>query len=308
MSPTWNRTSLSFEEFFHEFSLVEGQATRSRGDDSPWVLDSLPIGETEVSLIHEGAANFYEGRAPDDLVTLVIALPTPRPLFYNAREVGPGRILLVRPGDEFTSYSEGDCRYACFTLALERFVATTARIDPTRTEELLTGSHLLESRRWPELLRLLARLRALEECPDQELATRAHRALVHEVTDAFVGAAAAATDSAGTGRERLHRRTVERVREALRLPEVTTVADLARTAEVSDRTLRNVMTEQFGVSPKRYLMLRQLHAVRADLLASENGETVKSVATQNGVWELGRFAGRYRELFGEAPSVTLARA
>jgi AraC family ethanolamine operon transcriptional activator len=83
------------------------------------------------------------------------------------------------------------------------------------------------------------------------------------------------------------------------------VTDLAESAGVSERTLRIVFAENFGLSPKRLLILRQLHAVRRDLQGAVPGETVTQIAQRNGVWELGRFAHQYESLFGEYPSTTL---
>jgi AraC family ethanolamine operon transcriptional activator len=61
--------------------------------------------------------------------------------------------------------------------------------------------------------------------------------------------------------------------------------------------------------PKKYLMLRELHAVRRVLSSGAAGHsTVADVLVGHGIWEFGRFAGRYRAHFGELPSQTLLRA
>jgi AraC family ethanolamine operon transcriptional activator len=87
------------------------------------------------------------------------------------------------------------------------------------------------------------------------------------------------------------------------------VSDLAIAAEVSERTLRTVFQQYFGLCPARYLKLRQLHSVRHRLQQSDSrdGRSVGSVLSSFGIWQFGRFAAEYRRLFGELPSETLYR-
>jgi AraC-like DNA-binding protein len=77
---------------------------------------------------------------------------------------------------------------------------------------------------------------------------------------------------------------------------------------VSERTLRRCCQEQIGMGPMRFLLLRRMQLARRALrLADPAAETVTSIATRFGFWELGRFAGSYRSLFAEPPSATLRR-
>jgi AraC-like DNA-binding protein len=86
------------------------------------------------------------------------------------------------------------------------------------------------------------------------------------------------------------------------------VLEICDAIRVPERTLRLCCLERLGMTPKQYLLLRRMHLARR-ALASENPKyaTVTEIATRLGFWHFSRFAGCYRTMFGEAPSVTLHR-
>lgn len=87
------------------------------------------------------------------------------------------------------------------------------------------------------------------------------------------------------------------------------VGHLCRTLRVSPSHLKNSFREVTGLTPHAFFLRRQLNEARAALLrADPNERTVTTVAGDCGFSELGRFAVRYRELFGELPSETLRRS
>ena len=101
---------------------------------------------------------------------------------------------------------------------------------------------------------------------------------------------------------RFHRVVQENPDQALFIPEICTAVG------ATERTLRVCCEEHLGVSPKRYLLLRRMHLARRDLRErAPTATTVTEIAARYGFWEFGRFAGKYKSLFGELPSTTLAR-
>jgi len=82
------------------------------------------------------------------------------------------------------------------------------------------------------------------------------------------------------------------------------LADLAKAAGVSPRTL-NVLCHRYrGVAPMILLRNLRLEAARDKLLANP-GVSVTEVALEYGFGHLGRFSAYYRERFGELPRQTL---
>jgi AraC-like DNA-binding protein len=78
---------------------------------------------------------------------------------------------------------------------------------------------------------------------------------------------------------------------------------------IASRTLRTCCREFLGMGPNRYLLQRRMLLARRALAAADPcTSNVTEIAVSFGFWELGRFAGVYKSLFGESPSATLRRA
>jgi transcriptional regulator GlxA family with amidase domain len=78
-------------------------------------------------------------------------------------------------------------------------------------------------------------------------------------------------------------------------------------AGMSERALRNAFHREHGLSPKQFDLHERLQRAREALSHSGPSTTVTMVANDQGFFELGRFAARYKRVYGESPSQTLRR-
>ncbi len=92
------------------------------------------------------------------------------------------------------------------------------------------------------------------------------------------------------------------------LAEAPQLPEICRAVRASPRSLHASFKAIFNTSPKAYQIALRLDAVRHDLHRATAGTTVTSVAMKWGFFQLGRFAGDYRRMFGEGPRETLRRA
>ena len=112
-------------------------------------------------------------------------------------------------------------------------------------------------------------------------------------------------------RPALGKSAVEMAEEYLRghIDEPFALDKLIEITGTSASTLLRDFRKRYGMPPLQYLKNCRLEAARAELESADPGETsVTDVAMRYGFYHLGRFAGYYRETFGELPSRTLSRA
>ncbi|TAA46219.1 helix-turn-helix domain-containing protein [Pseudoxanthomonas winnipegensis] len=109
----------------------------------------------------------------------------------------------------------------------------------------------------------------------------------------------------------MHYRILRRAEDFMRLHMHRNVymQEICNNVGVSERTLRYAFDELLGISPNRYLSMLRLCTANRSLSASDaSRHSVKSIALNCGLWDLSKFAGKYRRIFGELPSDTLLRS
>jgi len=84
------------------------------------------------------------------------------------------------------------------------------------------------------------------------------------------------------------------------------LSDTANHLGVSQRTLEYTFKQNLGMTPKGYLQILRLHAIRDELkLADPRVTKVSDVALKYAFFHMGHFASEYKKLFGETPVETL---
>jgi AraC family ethanolamine operon transcriptional activator len=286
--------------------LLQNPARRS------WSIQAAEVSGIRVQVARLGSGNIAEGQSWADGTFLYLPLTDRCAYSASGTLIEKGAFMVLEPGCEFsisTKFEHDWC--AIFVPTLDS-----------------TGGGALE-----EAPRASEKPTCRVTRPDPQLARQFGASVFELMTTAanhpqFESSIASTVTSAGlrklgakiagTGyerdphrpgrpkvpREEVMRRSHELLEE--RPGEHVLVAELAIAAGVSERTLRTAFTERYGIGPVRYLQLSSLHRVERALRAADPKETtVAELLLQHGEWEFGRFASRYRRLFGELPSETL---
>jgi AraC family ethanolamine operon transcriptional activator len=272
-----------------------------------WTVIQLPsmvlqFGRATNPLIHHL-------RTPPDRWLFVIPIAAPSGGRSNGSPIGEADIVVCPPGTESRGFDPDGTELALVSMdgpaaaPIVAMLATrSAESDVVRTSRKEAGA----------LRRLLERVRA-------ELCVRRSPRRVHPYHEIVEGLSRAIIDQLRVAVRAAHPPTTVRSRIGVVCQaedfvsghcwERISVSRLSTIVGVSERSLRNAFHDVYATGPKRYLMIRQLHRVRRALRApGDIGRTVTDVATLHGFFELGRFAGDYKALFGEGPSQTLSRA
>ena len=276
---------------------------------APWTISSLALPDLTAQWCQGGGCSVTEGAVNSGAGVIFMPTQNARAMRLNGRRFDAQTIRLQFPGDEISLSSTEP--HGWFRMSIPDSVLAQWIGAGTMAKAPSSCFLRLPRERAEVLQHALAQLGsivqrehgALESAPAVKTTARK---LTDLVRDAIVGWR---TDTSLPGRQTIPRRRIVRiVMDSIeaRDGEYLTVADLAKAAGVSERTLRAAFKDYFGMGPSQYLKLRTLNLIHKALQnADPSVTTVAGVATQFGVWELGRLAQNYRLLFGELPSETL---
>ncbi len=224
----------------------------------------------------------------------------------------PTRAAVYQPIGDIDLDWPGNCRLLSVKVersALEREL--DAALDQRIVSPLVLGASfdLVEGpgRTWAALVRMLH----AELCGEDGLAAQPRMAA--RWSDMLVSGLALSVEhpygEEPAGMQGPRRpRTVKRALDAMHAEpwRQFTATELAAVAGIGVRVLQDSFRQHVGLSPLSYLRRLRLDGVHSELTRADPWQvTVSEVAYRWGFTHLGRFAGAYRERFGETPSQTL---
>ena len=228
---------------------------------------------------------------------------------WGGIEVRTGEILTLGPGQRVHARTPGRAhwsaiqvpdqelaQYGCALNGARFVVPPVARWRPPPAV-----ARQLRSLHRPAIRMAEARAGALT---DLQAAHGLEQQLLHALIECL---AEGAEEETATGRR--HRDILARFEDLLVAEPSAGVADICAALGVSQRSLRDCCKEHLCMGPSRYRYLCATQQVHRALRRGNSDTTkVSEVAARCGFRGLGRFATRYRVLYGELPSATLRRA
>ena len=305
------QTFTSFEAFFDTIRhTVDLRAMLLGPEQGHWLLTHSILKNVSVQWGQATGKAVVEGTSMLGGPTIFLQTGGVPAFSGNGRRFDDCSLMVVGPGKEFCLAADASSRRWC-SVHIAGGDLVSANGDGTSADGSTHGVLTLPSY---QIGRFRSVIEQLDESVQQAPAAfesaaaqgAAHQKLVREIRNVL-----ARPHQVG---RRVGRHTVPRgpiIRTSMDFfdqhdGEYISVEQLANSAGVSERTLREAFQQYFGMPPVQYLNLRILNQVRRALkTANPLVASVTEVATRFGIWQFGRFARDYRFLFRELPSETL---
>ena len=295
-----------FDAFANSVAGVDSRMLLRDAERRNWTIDRVELPGIQIQVGRLGSGNIACGQMHAD--TLMLYLPLTPGIEYrgNGETIERGSLFVLEPAAEF-----------CITTQVSHdWCAVSIPIDPHQQNGVESRARScrvarpsrVASRQFCDIVANV--MKAAATSPEFETSRAAQLAaskllgLVEPIASQRIKETQQTIGRPKVARDEIIDRSLAILEEDQGT--YPNVDELASQSGVSERTLRTIFREYFGLGPSRFLQLRQLHEVRRALRSADpDHQTVSQILTEHGVWAFGRFAARYADLFGELPSVTL---
>ena len=300
-----------FDDFADALRGIDGRFVPTARATGEWWIEQAFAGALVLQQMQVGAAATFAGDGSEGRASLWFPLSDPASLRVDGHSLDDRTFLLIDDRQPFTVSARALTRWAGIVLpsimltdgSLGQLIhlMLEPQLGATRVH---TAKSILE-----DIKRRVASLCSQRE--PARIVAGAERSEQEELLDLLRRAVESAVlvSDKHIGRPQVSRtRVIARCLELIDANEGQTlfINDLCAAAQVSERTLRNIFQEYFGVGPMRLLKVRQLREIRSALLRADSATgTVTNIAARFGIWDFSLFARNYRALYGVSPSETL---
>ena len=282
-----------------------------------WCINQVTISKIEIQLGHLCSGNIIEGQSRSDGFLYYLPLTETVDYVANGQLIGKGSVLIFAPQSEFTVSTKVNHDWCSL------FIPTTLLVNSSYNSDylaqrssskniFLTRSNLKLANQLKTIIEKIMSAGSIGNLPSNSSPAAAKIAQELLMIGALLlGESHANAKTEIKGRKKISRDFI--LQQGHRIlksntDKVINVSDIATECGVSERTVRNVYKEYYGICPKHYLAFRQLNLVRKELFERHfDNVTVKEILMKHGIWEFGRFSLNYKRHFGQSPLETLKK-
>lgn len=306
-------TFRDFDEFADAINGIAGRFVPTARSETEWWVQVVPVGQVAMQQVQIGGASTFAGDGTDNALTIGIPVAQPRRIRIDGQPLDDSSFILVKEGQPFTFAAKQTTLWAGITvpvdhpsLSQELLISLNSRSADTPSATH-TRAHLDHVARARSLVSRLCTEDGSVAFLDPAAARAAEEETMIITTHVLEASSRALPRRIGRpqfSRDRVIARALAFIEE--RSGEPLLIQDLCGATQVSERTLRTIFQEHFGVGPMRLLKVRQLREIRCALMSPEASDhTVTKIAARFGVWDYSLFARNYKALYGETPLETL---
>jgi AraC family ethanolamine operon transcriptional activator len=296
-----------FDDFVSNVRDVDSSMMLHNVTRHSWKIAQVILPTIELQVGHLGSGNIIEGQSWQNGYLIYLPINQRCSYLVNGEFLDKFSFMVLEPGSEFCLSSQAQHDWCSIFVPSNKLIHGGAR-EKTRTRITTPSAQLAKQflNLMQSIMNTASNYSKFESSPAAKYATEKMLEVATLIIEQPQTAKLEQKGRPKFSRQEIIIRSQDFLKKSYGRPVL--ISEWAVTVQVSERTLRNVFKDYFQISPHRYLQIRQAHQVYRALRAAEAEEVlVSDVLLLHGVFDFGRFASLYQQMFGELPSKTLAK-